>query len=71
MRSLGIARGTADAVLEGIMPRNSNIDDIVQAHRVTSARREATWMDELEQRRRECVARARIDVEALRIKLAI
>ena len=53
------------------MPRSQSIDDIVQAHRVTNARREATWVDELEQRRRECAARARLDLEALRAKLAI
>jgi hypothetical protein len=47
------------------------IDEIVRMHRVEHAKREAAWLKELEQRRRECAARACIDVDALREKLAI
>jgi hypothetical protein len=47
------------------------LEDVVRMHRVESARREAAWMQELEQRRRECAARACVDVAALRAKLAI
>jgi hypothetical protein len=48
-----------------------SLEDIVKMHRVEHAKREAAWQLELEQRRRECAARACIDVDALHKKLAI
>ncbi|MBX3155620.1 MAG: hypothetical protein KF773_06455 [Deltaproteobacteria bacterium] len=48
-----------------------SLEELVRAHRVEHAKREAAWLKELEQRRRECAARACIDVAALREKLAI
>jgi hypothetical protein len=52
------------------MPRPS-LEELERMHRVESAKREAAWLEELEQRRRECAKRACIDVAALRDKLAI
>ncbi|HEU0033298.1 MAG TPA: hypothetical protein VFQ53_21845 [Kofleriaceae bacterium] len=40
-------------------------------HRVECARRERSWTAELEQRRRDIADRARIDLAALRARLAI
>jgi hypothetical protein len=50
---------------------NTLVEDVVKAHRVENAKREAGWIIELEQRRRECAKRACIDIDALRYKLAI
>ncbi len=54
----------------GGMP-SSFLEDVVRTHRVENAKREAGWIIELEERRRECAKRACIDVDALRDKLAI
>jgi hypothetical protein len=47
------------------------LEAVINQHRVESSRREAAWMDELAQRRRECAERAHVDTDALRAKLAI
>jgi hypothetical protein len=47
------------------------LEELERMHRVETAKREAAWLEELEQRRRECAKRACIDTAALRIKLAI
>jgi hypothetical protein len=49
----------------------ASLDELEKMHRVETAKREAAWLEELEQRRRECAKRACIDTAALRIKLAI
>jgi hypothetical protein len=67
-RSSTLGDGTADAPCSGMSQR---IEDLVKSHRVEHAKREAAWLDELEERRREIAKRACLDVEALRAKLAI
>lgn len=52
------------------MPRNL-LDDVIQKHRVESLVRETAWMIELAARRADIAAHARVDVDALRTKLAI
>ena len=47
------------------------LDHLQRTHRVEQAKREEAWTRELDVRRRECEERARIDIAALRIKLAI
>ena len=49
----------------------ASLEELERTHRVETAKREAVWLQELEQRRRECAKRACIDTAALRIKLAI
>jgi putative heme degradation protein len=48
-----------------------HLEAVVETHRAEQQKREREWADELEVRRAEIAKRARIDVDALRAKLAI
>lgn len=61
--------GTTDAL--SLSMTRTLIETVILKHRVESSRREAAWMDELAKRRAEISAHARIDIDALRVKLAI
>ena len=60
--------GTGDAPSESM---STQVEELVKSHRVECAKREAAWQDELERRRRDIAKQACLDIEALRIKLAI
>lgn len=62
-------RGTTDAVLPDM--QRSLLELVIQKHRIESIEREQAWSDELTRRRREVAACCRVDVDALRAKLAI
>jgi putative heme degradation protein len=53
-------------------PRMSPLlEQVVETHRAEQQKRERAWADELEVRRAEIAKHAHIDVDALRVKLAI